>query len=69
MPHKVGMELQDLMLSLLGYCLALLQFFLSMSLSLPFGMVLFDPCYHMLDICNLYIAGRRTRKETDSPVF
>ena len=46
-------ELQDLEFSLLGFSLALVQYFLTTPLFLPFGMAMYVLCLRMLEVCNL----------------
>lgn len=48
------MEPQDLLFTLLGFILALIQYFLTMPQFLPFGMVMYVLCHCILEICNIF---------------
>lgn len=47
------MELQDFGFALLDFCLALVQYVLTMPQFFPFGMVMYILCHCMLEVCNL----------------
>lgn len=49
-----NMELQDLVFSMLGFCLALVYCFLTTLPFLPFGMAMYILCHYMLDLCDVF---------------
>jgi hypothetical protein len=53
------MEMQNLKFALLGFGLALVQFFLTISLFLPSGMIMYILCHCMLEVCDLLFAFKR----------
>lgn len=62
------MELQDLQFALLGCCLALVQYFLSVAQFLPFGMAMYILCHCMWEARNLlsdFTASVTVKRLTD----
>jgi hypothetical protein len=62
--QMLDMGPQDLVLTLLSFSLALVQFFLAVLWFLPFGMGMLTVCHCILEVCNFSLIFQGFRAES-----